>query len=816
MDHRITFRKATLQDSNLLFSWRNDEATRKNSITQDTVRLEGHEAWVRDKISDPGVMLLIAQEAGAPVGTVRADFRGAEAELSWTVAPEARGRGIGRSIVAAAVDLLDCSAVTAKIKPDNTASVKIAESAGFILEKVSDGLGFWRLLKSDNGSRKDREKVMDLLELNCEKLKNIRIGIAEKLLLPETPAIELEQLTGGEYTFKYGGRYFHSRYNPWKEAKVQADELLSKQSDWIILFGLGCGYLLRTLIKEGKEKIIVYDPAADILKGVLKKIDLSEALSKEDVYLCNDVNDMISIMRSVTEGMDNILSYQTTPYKLTFPEEVKDSSNKVMNAHVMSAVGIKTEVVSRLDWVNNYFSNLDSFIKYPPVDILKGFKDIPMVVVGAGPSLKKNAHLLKELQGRAVIIAAVTAYKPLLSYGIIPDFVVAAEKVDLPEYFTYDERDREMRLILADVAHPNMYERDVKNKLVFYNSYSSLGPTFARFFGNDYYPTCGGSVTTVALDIGVMFGFDPVILIGQDLSFGEGRTHVSGGVYISQDIRIDEEKGNLIIEEDYVTPEMTVKKIKNTHKLLWLKGLNGQRIPSKFDWVSFHQWFENYMVRLKAFKFPTKVINATEGGAYIEGMEHITLREAIDRYIAPKNLTRPVQDVIREAEENRKPVDFEGLYKVVKRMETSLEEIHKLANRIVKEAGSIKKMCKAGKDGWKDSGKKVKKMKKLENSLFAKASGASFIWDALTAYTYRLKEYLREEPEDNAEEQFRHDLNAIIVSYKNIAIAGRKFIPVMKKSLETIETNLKMSGLEVPQSLENGESASEPAVGSQA
>ena len=229
-----------------------------------------------------------------------------------------------------------------------------------------------------------------------------------------------------------------------------------------------------------------------------------------------------------------------------------------------------------------------------------------------------------------MIVAAITAYKPLLKHGVVPDFVIASEKVDLPEYFTYGEDDLKTRLILAEVANPGMFDRKVREKFVFFNPFITLSRSQAPLWGSSYFPSTGGSVTTVAFDIGVMFGCDPMVLVGQDLCFGENGTHVPGGVYIAQDVKIDREKGSVSIEEDYVTLK---DRAKSSFDLLWLKGLDGRPVPSKFDWVTFHQWFENYAAALKNEGSSVRLINATEGGAWIEGMEHTTLAQVIERHV---------------------------------------------------------------------------------------------------------------------------------------------------------------------------------------
>ncbi|MBI5468109.1 MAG: motility associated factor glycosyltransferase family protein [Deltaproteobacteria bacterium] len=627
---------------------------------------------------------------------------------------------------------------------------------------------------------------MEIFRKNCEAIKSKNKELAARLVSYDGPSVVLEPARSGGFTFKFKGVYFHSRYDPWKEALLQYGEIKEKKSDWVMLFGLGCGYLLKTLIGEGKEKVIVFEPSMEILTGVLKTVDLSETLSMEHVVLVGDLIQVAEAVRGYPEGHDDILSYKTVSYSANFPRELGEFTNRIFNAHLTNQVGIKTDIESRTMWIDNYFDNVRHLPDHPPLDTLKDrLKGVPLVVVGAGPSLKKNAHLLKEFKGKAVIIAAITAYKPLLQYGVVPDFVIASEKVDLPEYFTYGEEDKLTRLILAEISHTNMFSREVKDKFVFFNPYMYLSSKHAKLWGSSYMLSSGGSVTTAALDAGVMFGCDPVVFIGQDLCFGENETHAPGGVYVAQDIKIDREKGTVTVEEDYVTLK---EKARSCFNLQWLKGLNGKPVPSKFDWVTFHQWFESYVGILKQKGNPVKVINATEGGAYIEGMEHTTLQDVLKRHVHEEV---DLDGVIREAVGDRRPVDYDGLIGSFEEMKRVLKKMSALAAAVLKEVRSAKRLFR--KNGLTPELKKnADRIKALEESLFD-AGGGSFIWESLVESTYNLKSGLREDSDLSDSKRFEKALDDINASYTEITAVCRKFMPVLDRTIKTIKRRRAVS-----------------------
>ena len=138
---KIVLRRAGMRDAKLLFDWRNDPATRANSLQPELLEWERHLCWLTACLDDSRRALYIAEKAGVPAGTVRADRTGGEYELSWTVAPESRGQGIGKHLVAALIGTLPSGArYRAIVLAENAASHRIAGGLG--MEPVNVAGGF--------------------------------------------------------------------------------------------------------------------------------------------------------------------------------------------------------------------------------------------------------------------------------------------------------------------------------------------------------------------------------------------------------------------------------------------------------------------------------------------------------------------------------------------------------------------------------------------------------------------------------------------------------------------------------------------------
>lgn len=132
----VSFRKIRESDAELIFAWRNHEATRRYSLDSKELTLEGHQAWLKKKLSDPDVALLLALEGTTPVGTLRLDRTGANAVVSIYLDPARHGQGLGPAILLEAQrwtreNWLDVRSLEAHIVPQNRGSLVAFAEAGF-------------------------------------------------------------------------------------------------------------------------------------------------------------------------------------------------------------------------------------------------------------------------------------------------------------------------------------------------------------------------------------------------------------------------------------------------------------------------------------------------------------------------------------------------------------------------------------------------------------------------------------------------------------------------------------------------------------
>lgn len=132
----LILRPATNDDAQRLFQWRNDPDTRAMSITTTPVTPEEHRGFLARSLNASDRWLLIAEHDAVAVGTGRLDrIDGAGTfEVSLTIAPDARGKGYGvsllRALEARAAEL-GALRLVAHLKHENVASRRAFEGAGY-------------------------------------------------------------------------------------------------------------------------------------------------------------------------------------------------------------------------------------------------------------------------------------------------------------------------------------------------------------------------------------------------------------------------------------------------------------------------------------------------------------------------------------------------------------------------------------------------------------------------------------------------------------------------------------------------------------
>jgi len=411
---------------------------------------------------------------------------------------------------------------------------------------------------------------------------------------------------------KEGNTYrFNSLYNPRAEAVKWLEQFSFDNLKMVIsMFGLGNGIFAREVIKKigTNDIIIVYEPSYLIFEHVMKNYDLGDILQNPQIIIIVKGQNDYEFENALNKNIDwsNINSQKVLyhpQYDIIFEESYHDFLEKLKSHVTLQIVNQNTakslgEVITR-----NTIHNMKYILSSNTItDYDKVFPaEATAIIVGAGPSLDKNIDELKRAKGKSVIFATDTSLKYLFAHNIIPDYVVTLDSQKSMVHFS-DERWKTINLLCSIESNPILISSH-KARKTFYNTgkylenfYQSIGKKQIKY-------TSGGSVATACFSFCANIGFRKIVLIGQDLAYRGEETH-AGGI---------------------------IKNARNTGiNTLFVEDIYGNMIKTRHDWHSYILWFNDAIQKCK--EYGIEVIDATEGGAKLNGATIMTLAEAVDQY----------------------------------------------------------------------------------------------------------------------------------------------------------------------------------------
>lgn len=142
----IRLRNAEENDAHLLFQWRNDPTTSANSLNQNPVLWDEHEAWFKRSLKSPDRHIMIGMIGEErPVGMIRFDKLIDGYEIGISIDPYLRCRGMGRSLLKEGIgfvtETMENSTLFATIRGENVASLIIFLASGFRLAEYDQKSG---------------------------------------------------------------------------------------------------------------------------------------------------------------------------------------------------------------------------------------------------------------------------------------------------------------------------------------------------------------------------------------------------------------------------------------------------------------------------------------------------------------------------------------------------------------------------------------------------------------------------------------------------------------------------------------------------
>lgn len=415
----------------------------------------------------------------------------------------------------------------------------------------------------------------------------------------------------------------HSIYDPENEARRFVKTLPLTRSAQFLVSGFGLGYHVRALVQRiaSDADVVIVEPDLRLFKLALSKAPLEAVLQHPGTRF---------LVGLPVETLGSALSPWWTAFTLNGLTPVRFKPLVDANPHYFAgldravAAGIRETQVSHntrsalsRSFYKNCLANLDSAVASPGIDLWKNrYKGVPAVVVASGPSLDKNAALLKNLRDRALLITVASALKPLIAAGACPDFVVAIDPDPITvEAFDDPNLPSKLQLVFDPCIPRAILDRFPINRTVMDTSlflweFLSRSLGLKGSLGNCF------SVAHAAVKFARLLGCHPIILTGQDLAFEGRRRHCLGSG----------QPGHWREEPDL---------LRNHREARWW-DMSAQAVRTEKDVFGNHAFTTQALESFRALfagemKALNGIYNATEGGIPIPGIPNIPLREALNR-----------------------------------------------------------------------------------------------------------------------------------------------------------------------------------------
>jgi len=480
----------------------------------------------------------------------------------------------------------------------------------------------------------------------------------------------------------------NSLFDPEYEASrwMEKFEFENMRSTAVIL-GISSGYFIRAIIRKMRVDtvFVIYEPNEELLRFVIDNIDISDILSHDRVVMItshmgngvfyeklkqNIVIGKIQAKAIITPGY----SYDDNFFQICKQITVVN----MMNVNYQRQIG--QENIKNIFYAFKHLS--ENKVIYDMRETIKDI-NIPAIIVAAGPSLNKNVEDLKKAKGKALIIAVDRAVSTLQKHGIEPDIVSTVDSLKSPKFLDYDVS-RDKPLITAYAANIDT-QKKYNGRMI----YIQAGPYLPYIPGMKdkiiSQPDIGGSVATASFLACADIGIKNIILVGQDLAMLGDQTHSDGS-----------DEGTMS-QKDKIP----------------VKGVNGDTVYTHVDWKRFKDFFESQI----DLRPEIRVIDATEGGAYIEGTEVAKLSDVIERLCTKEYNIADIIDRIPYAQSKEDAAKTEEL---IDEWIEQIDFIKDNSDELVKVTEQLYKICRYGNISDIRNKKKIDKFDKLRVDMIKK------------------------------------------------------------------------------------------------
>ena len=377
------------------------------------------------------------------------------------------------------------------------------------------------------------------------------------------------------------------------------------------LSGFGDGSHVRYFIDNSGTGVNVMvaekDPA--LLRETFARFDFSDLLSNDRLLLGTGEPEnhfFTPIQGAALTGVADINSLIFSPLHKIDELYYDKVRNELVRQYLVIRPLMEVNVRTATNLQENTLKNIPHMVHAPDVGELRDkFKDIPFILIGAGPSLDESIDFLKSVKDKAIIVASNSPYRKLINNGIRPHLVVTADPME-PTLAGFQNVSLEgVPLACPFSAYPEIVKR-FSGRILSWCTFNPIASFLKKQLGQKEGTVImeQGTVSGCVLDLSKVFGCKKVLFVGQDMAVqDDGKYYTDDSFYA--------DSGNHYVE----------------------KG-KGQRLPGNtIDKVTVEQRLFVYLKTFEQFISQSgsdiEYRNLARTGVKIQGAPYMTYNEAV-------------------------------------------------------------------------------------------------------------------------------------------------------------------------------------------
>ncbi|WP_415897484.1 6-hydroxymethylpterin diphosphokinase MptE-like protein [Neptuniibacter sp. QD72_48] len=328
-----------------------------------------------------------------------------------------------------------------------------------------------------------------------------------------------------------------------QHTKRTIDLTTEKTCNLLILNGIGMGYIVPQMLELCDIKnLVIIEPHLDIFFASLFILDWKEVFSyfKQEGHSLKLIVGQSS-QQSLTEfktyldfiGVYNAVnSCKIDHLSSKEMKEITDNFLDRLGIIFASSGYFDDEQVGLAHTIQNWECQIPPLRNHSIIS--KESLDIPVFIIGNGPSLDEAKDFLSKHQENAIYISCGTTIGSLYKMGIKPDIHIEMERtkpvIEWLETSTDSQYRDNILLLTLNTVHPDVFKLFDKKGMAL--KANDLGTYFiSKYIKTGNYcvnlGNCNPTVGNTGLALAIALGFREVYLFGMDFGFSSGTQHHS-------------------------------------------------------------------------------------------------------------------------------------------------------------------------------------------------------------------------------------------------------------------------------------------------